>query len=41
MMTQMFGYGSSLGDDEVVEAFTAIVLNGIIPSSVTREKGNL
>ena len=41
MMTQMFGYGSSLGDDEVVEAFTAIVLNGIIPSSVTQEKGNL
>jgi TetR/AcrR family transcriptional regulator len=40
MMTQMFGYGSSLGDDEVVEAFTAIVLNGIVPSSVTPEKGN-
>jgi len=40
MMTQMFGYGSSLGDDEIVEAFTAIVLNGIVPCSVTPEKGN-
>ena len=39
MLTQMFGYSAKLRDDEVVEAFTGIVLNGIRPSSVPPEKG--
>ncbi len=39
MLTQMFGYSSKLRDDEMVEAFTGIVLNGIRPISVPPEKG--